>query len=414
MSKLIETNNGTITDITKATQAYNRFLSNEHSITENRFEELVESATELSYIDDFGNECIKEDCNYKLIKLPDSFVEVGNDIGRSIYVSMFKDRRLSDSVTSEYHTESELFKGYFVGTYDYFVNRAAARSNEYYNSFSEYDSQNDYLEDIYDKLMDKEHFKIQESLHPLKSYLRAIYQRCIKQFENNSNVLISSNDKEKHCFNTKLLDKFGNFIYISCDSHNTEAVENAEIIVSKSDYARAGYRGYRPHPVSFFDDIGDVVFDASIDDFDLEDTSRLEHLVDITRKSRLPHKYQNMSPVDMANSVRYSIEISLKKLVTDYKHIVPMYNIKNDKIQYLIPLSLEREYAEIPEVALIVTKHYVTGFYVVATLIDIAAAYTNARVISASTSNWLEKAISKREETTYDDFEYSDNLDIVI
>lgn len=174
---------------------------------------------------------------------------------------------------------------------------------------------------------------------------------------------------------------------------------DVEIIISKSDYAKAGFLGQRPGVVSYFNDLHDVVFQGSLSEFDLEDTTKLDHMREASRTQRLPEAYQSISAVDMADCIKTSVEAAMRQRLTDYTYFVPMYSIALKQIQFLIPLKLQRQYSELAEVALIIGKDRRTGFYTINTLIDVELAYTNARTISSSVASWLERAMANRRQS---------------
>lgn len=373
------TKNGVITDVERVTELVSQYSGINYS--ENDIIYMVDNSNDVVYLSSKGEEISANFANNAFIKI-NAFTK----FGESLYVAMYR-------TNSNYKKSSiSSWEGFYVGTY----------SKLYKQLFSDLadeqsDAFTDVLADIYGRLLDKEHWEASHKLSRLSSYLYAIYSRCVKQSSVTPEVITESTDHEKHCFNTKLLDVYGNFIYLACDRRDDGKIRNAKVLVSKSDYIRNGFTGERPVPVSFFDDIKDVVFQGNLNEFDLEDTQRLSHLIENSHKQRLPKEYQDITAVDMASSVKYSIEMALKMLATDYRYIVPMYNIKYNKIQFLVPLYLKKEYSEIPEVALIISKNDVTGLYVVITLLDIGLAYTNSRVISASTASWLERAMANRQ-----------------
>jgi hypothetical protein len=78
-----------------------------------------------------------------------------------------------------------------------------------------------------------------------------------------------------------------------------------------------------------------------------------------------------------------AIDVSIKKVIANYKLAVPQYY--EGKIQLLIPIFFEDD--DKPELALAVTKK--DGYYQGHTCITLEMAYNNARLIAKPDVNWL-------------------------
>lgn len=385
MAKEFYTDNGIITNIEVVTSYINSRANAEYSQSE--IEQIVSNPVELCYVTRSGEECDNADiASYQLLKL-----DLYDQEGYPIYISMYKQ-------------QSE-WRGHFVGTYNRLVSKIRANAAERAITANDEPTYNEFMTtiiELYGRLLNKEYWKsdsadASDQYTRLISYLYAVFSKCVTCRYDKSRPLVVSEDGYKVCFNTKLIDEYGNFIYIACKEQEEDAeackIYEPSIIVSKSDLMRCGFKPEFPSAVNFFSSIDDVVFKGSIDDFDLDDVRRLGHLAEDSRKARLPERYQNISNVDLASCVKYSVEMALKLMVTDYRHIVPMYNVRNDEIQFMMPLYLDRRYAETPEVVLIVSKDSRYGLFSVNTMITIDAAYVNSRTISASTANWLERGM---------------------
>ena len=72
-----------------------------------------------------------------------------------------------------------------------------------------------------------------------------------------------------------------------------------------------------------------------------------------------------------------------------------MYNLKRNRIQYLMPLYFDSSYEEAPELAIVIGRD--SGFWCVYTILEVDTAYDNARLIAKPDGTWL-KAI---KETKY-------------
>ena len=95
--------------------------------------------------------------------------------------------------------------------------------------------------------------------HPiLKSYLETVFVRLKKE-----NKVLKSKDGKYIIFNTNLLNKFFQDIYIIAEVHAAEDIEvyMKPIRTSKESYAelrRYGFEGMVPEPPKFFDDVNEV------------------------------------------------------------------------------------------------------------------------------------------------------------
>lgn len=340
--------------------------------------EMVDNSTDIEYIDNEGNSVAEPMAQYKFIGL--GICDDNPESSKQIYISL---QRSNDG-----------FAGFFVGSYTSLVTQIQRR----FNSSSETEEVfNATLNELYDMLMDKEYWRQRDDVvSSLRQYLNATVCKCL-EVEHTQYSIVRNEDNSRLCFNTRLVDKYGNFIYLSIKAdEGFTRYSYPKIIVSKSDFIKAGFTGDRPGVVSYFTDLHDVVFQGSITEFDLEDTSKLDHMRQASRKQRLPKAYQNISDIDMSECIKTSVQEAMRRKLTDYSYFVPMYNISLKCIQFLIPLKLQREYSELAEVALIIGKDRRTGFYTVNTLIDVELAYINARAISSSVSSWLERAMAAR------------------
>lgn len=371
------TTHGIITNVDKVCEIVNRMAEAEYSSKE--IMEMINKSSDVEYISRSGQACNDKVAGYKLIKLP----EFEAKSGYPIYISL--------------HKLNSGYQGFFTGTRFNLIRNITSRVDKFEEATND---MNDLMYELYGRLLDKEYWKDEEgNVGRLTSYLFAILNKCVTRRNFEDNVLVQNDTKSKICFNTKLLDKYGNFIYMACndvdEEDDTAFLHDASILVSCFDFSSNGF-DYRnkPQPVSFFSHLEDVIFKGNISDFDLADNRRLDHLTDDSRVKRLPLKCQNMSAADLSDCVVDSVERALKMLVTDYRYIVPMYNVKEDNIQFMLPFCLDRRYAEISEVALIIGVDSRTGLYVVRTLLPIDSAYINSRTISASTSSWLERGMA--------------------
>ena len=148
-----------------------------------------------------------------------------------------------------------------------------------------------------------------------------------------------------------------------------------------------------------------------IDEFDLEDDYRLNHIIN-ERRDRFPEEYANVPSDIICDKIKSAIHKAIKISSRDYKYIVPMYNLKTNKIQYLMPLHLDRSIDEAPELTIVIGER--NGFWCVYTILNTDDAYDNARLLCRPDNTWLSanKDIDKSKcDTVEDDEDCIDSID---
>lgn len=251
---------------------------------------------------------------------------------------------------------------------------------------------------IYDLLLIKENWKISNK-NRLRIYLSRLltkvrYEQSISDAESyTGNGYVLDRSRSRCLINTGLIDKFNNDIYVVDFHNNIEDIDKKriELFRSKSSLVDIGF--YKedimnlPKPIIFYNDVRELIFKANIEEFDLNDTRMLNHVLN-ERIHRFPEQYRDTSLNILAERVLSSLRTALKIAERDYKYIVPMYNLKFNCIQYLVPIHLNNTIEEGPEVALVVGEG--NGFYHMYTILDLDTAYDNARLLCRPDSNWLK------------------------
>lgn len=285
---------------------------------------------------------------------------------------------------------------------EYYINNAVIEEvensdNFRNNKFSLYD-------EVYNRLLIKEKWRA-TSRNRLSTYIRSLCEKVANEQKKTDSLIgngyVLSEDREKCLFNTGLIDKFNNDIYLA-DLSNKESNYYKKTIVIVDSKTFLMKRGFirdtivnMPKPIKFYKDKSELIFDGTIDDFDLGDSNRLKHIIN-ERRDRFPAKYKD-TPCDVLyNSIETAVSKALQLSERDYKYIVPMYNLTLDKIQYLMPLHLEESIENTPDLVMVVGES--NGFYYVYTIISVDDAYDNARLISRPDSNWLNVEEDNRKD----------------
>lgn len=253
---------------------------------------------------------------------------------------------------------------------------------------------------IYKKLLNQERWMLQSGDNGLRFYIKNlmlfIYNRIskVKQDGGNKNSgdgYVFSSNKKKLLINTNLIDCYGNFIYIIDHTPHEKQYSNKTVTVmqSKSNLVADGFSvesvRHLPGCVKFFDK-SNHIFDACIEDFDLEDEEHLNHIIN-ERRYRFPESYKDVPAKNIADKLRASIEQAIRISEVDYRYIMPMYNPNYDEIEFLIPFYLDNHYGQRPELAIIVSKKQ--SFWRVFTVIKTEYAYFNARLLCNPNSSML-------------------------
>ena len=253
-----------------------------------------------------------------------------------------------------------------------------------YKNPSGYD---DFLEELYDLLYMKESWKDKDGkLSRLYKYLNYLGIKIIKD-KNRERYLSFTMNKKRVMFNTRLLDRYGNYILVSARNDGTE-FNGYSVIRSFDDAKAAGFTSNIDiPPIPFFNQLSEVVFTGTIDDFDTQNLHRLYHVIE-ERKTRLPKELRKLSSIDINMRLMASIDMALKIAKTDYKFIVPKYNPEKNNIDFLVPVYTSFDGESKPECALVVDKNS-AGKWEIRTVLEIEEAYNNARLVNRPDQSWL-------------------------
>lgn len=246
--------------------------------------------------------------------------------------------------------------------------------------------------------------EIQSKIYKYSSYFaeavlnklnnKTLKEECYQLLETESN---------KKCLivNSKLLNKYAEWIYITYELNekwNREKdrkeyyfideiyLSNIYDLANKDiDFAQVDIKSIAP--IKFYNDKSELIFDAEINDFELELTSRnFRHIIE-ERRGRLPADLQNQSIMEVSYRIRNSIEYSIKMSKADYNYIIPCYSIERDKIQYMMPLFSSFDFDKRIESVLIINK--ISNKYMVNTVLKIEEAYEMARILNRPTASWF-------------------------
>ncbi len=246
----------------------------------------------------------------------------------------------------------------------------------------------------------------------LQSYLQYVFEKILADHADNTsknyNKINFSVDKKYALFNSGLLNKFAQDIYILGEVYNLQndkfTLSNPTIapgrveLIKKYNFDAIEVK-VSPGVVEFFDTLDDIIFNSEAP-IDLDDTEKLEHIIeDGIKRNRFPAKYKELfEKKDLASittTLKTAIENSKKIAKRNYKYVVPQYrseqNGERGKIQFLMPIYLDSQYGEKPDFALVlnIEKFGEQSYYTPETVLELPWAYNNARVICKPEDTWL-------------------------
>jgi len=244
----------------------------------------------------------------------------------------------------------------------------------------------DFAWELYNLLYMKESWLNKDNkLSRLFNYIIHLTTKVL--LETNTTYIQFNQKKDRIMFNSRLLNKYGNYIIISCKRRGQEYF-SYKVIKSADDAVKLGFNAeFNIAPISFFSSLSQVVFSGTIDDFDANNVYKLNHIIE-ERRDRLPESMREMSSIDISMRLTASINMALKIAMTDYKFIVPIYGVSARRIQFLIPVYSSFDGEGPPECAIIIDKN-AHGQWETKTVLDLEMAYSHARLITRPDQNWL-------------------------
>jgi hypothetical protein len=192
----------------------------------------------------------------------------------------------------------------------------------------------------------------------LDRYLKVIGCRLQQLVDQKKSSYYILNNIKSAVVNTGLLNKFGADIYIMYRYHVTGNVYVAyKIIESKTDYLENGFTkeqiSQNVLPINFFDE-GEEMFVATLEDFDVNHRS-LMHIIE-DRRDRFPENVRNLSANTIATKINNALDLGLRMQKRDRNYAKPSYSSKNKTISWMLPLRINRELTEEPELVLVIRK----------------------------------------------------------
>lgn len=228
------------------------------------------------------------------------------------------------------------------------------------------------------------------TLEKLRGYLAALAVKIESDYKRGINSGFAISQNEKHVLvNSSLTDVYGRdvlLVYkIRRQRKNEIKVCFPSVLLSKANLKSFGFNleDSKIKPIKFYDSADELLFHHDLTTFDLSEISHsLQERID-----RFPDNCRGLDLVTLYNCLKRSIEHTLEMNKRDYRFILPMYNLRRNKIQWLFPFWVINSYNCCPELCLIVSSE--RGFAKVKTIIGVDEAYTNTRLLTNPKGSWL-------------------------
>ena len=198
-----------------------------------------------------------------------------------------------------------------------------------------------------------------KSINGLDRYIKIVGARIAQLIEQKKSDYFLLNNIKSAVVNTGLLDKFGSDIYMIYRKHISYGIYVPHKFVdSKREYIYDGFIKDKSEnvsllPITFFND-GEIPFRATIDDFDITPRA-LYHIIE-ERKHRFPENVREMSDAALATKINNALDLGLKMQLRDSSFAKPSYSTLTGTISWMIPLHINREFTEEPELVLVLRK----------------------------------------------------------
>jgi hypothetical protein len=262
----------------------------------------------------------------------------------------------------------------------------------------------------------------------LESYLHYIFEKLLNDNNDptsrNHKKIIFSADQKYALFNSGLLNKFAQDVYILGEVYgdvngkftlSNPIVAGGKVeLMRKYNFESAALASF-PSVVEFFHNLDDIIYDSDVE-IDLN-FDNLSHIIeDGAKRNRFTEKYTVLYEKGdlpaITSTLTAAIENARKIAKRNYKYVVPQYRSARrgepGKIQFLMPIYLDRQYGERPDFALVLNIEVMSDgsrFYTPETILELSWAYNNARVICKPEDTWLNPA-------TIDSLSFEESIDI--
>lgn len=229
----------------------------------------------------------------------------------------------------------------------------------------------------------------------LNSFVKGQFEQLLYEQEEKgaTDAIIYNEDNTRLIFNSGLIDRFGNDIYITGE---VEEYENRLHVgrpifgTAPEDFERLGFDADNmPRPAHFFSSWFELFFNPQLR---LEyDNELLERLLE-ERYKRVPMKYKMLSPWELSQKFDNAIRFALKLAIRNSSFVVAAYDSSAHSMKHLIPIYLDCVYNDRPDFVLAIKLE--NDKYVADRIIGIDEAYKDARLICRPFASWIINGIT--------------------
>lgn len=288
----------------------------------------------------------------------------------------------------------------------HYSNLKVASANKTINRVNTEFSQDNFLNNIYENLFNKEKWKSENFEYPyqrLYKYFQYLTEAISKKISNGTlnkeyYVKTEKDNTEYILINSRLMNKFGNWIYLSYKvrkywnnqlNKTMESYVEPTIITNSQMAFNAGYKDILLNnikPIQFYNSPSELLFDGDINSFDLDDSQHFQHIIE-DRGDRLPESFKDKNIMEIVVRFKLCIEYALKMKEMDYNYIVPAYGIERDCIQFLIPFYDEFAPDKLPSGVIVTNK--INNKWILNTVLSLSDAYDMARLLAIPATKWI-------------------------
>lgn len=208
-----------------------------------------------------------------------------------------------------------------------------------------------------------------KSIHGLDRYIKIMGRRIEQLMEQEKTEYFVKNKVCSVIVNSGLMNVFGKDYFILYRFHEKYKTYIAyKVMKGKKDYIENGFTKEQTSvelkPIQFIDGYC-TFFEATMDEFDINQEC-LIHIVK-ERRERFPENLQEEPDNKIVEQLMLSLKRGLQIQMRDHSYAKMSYSGKNGKLTWLLPLHVNADFTEEPELVMVICK--MDEFYEVKTIL---------------------------------------------
>lgn len=208
-----------------------------------------------------------------------------------------------------------------------------------------------------------------KSIHGLDRYIKIMGRRVEQLIEQEKTEYYVKNKGCSLIINSGLMNVFGKDYFILYRFHEKYKTYIAyKVMKGKKDYIENGFTkdqaSIELKPIQFIDECC-TFFEAKMDEFDINQEC-LIHIVK-ERRERFPENLQEEPDNKIVEQLMLSLKRGLQIQMRDHSYAKMSYSGKNGKLTWLLPLHVNADFTEEPELVMVICK--MDEFYEVKTIL---------------------------------------------